>query len=123
MNYPVESGRKEKIQSSTDNWIIRDSYKPISLSGDGRYRWCRSVILATVAAKDDKKLNYPDTYIKYLYWHDLPDWNECTKKSKGVLKVTFNFKVYKKVIYKKRYGNTVFYNCEKWIMFGYCCKM
>jgi len=24
LNYPVEPGRKEKVQSSTDNWIIRD---------------------------------------------------------------------------------------------------
>ena len=24
LNYPVEPGRKEEIQSSTDNWIIRD---------------------------------------------------------------------------------------------------
>lgn len=26
LDYPVEPGRKEKIQSSTDNWIIRAYY-------------------------------------------------------------------------------------------------
>ena len=30
LDYPVEPGRKEKIQSSTDNWIIREYMNHIS---------------------------------------------------------------------------------------------
>ena len=95
---------------------IKINKKKIDLS------WVRSVVVATVArfnttGKYTSKLKYPDNN-DYYYWHNKEDWERFTSASGTQVTFVDDPNVYR-VIIKKRYSDTYFYDKGKIVKKGH----
>ena len=70
-NNPEETGRKEKIQSSTDNWIIREAYeRDIFTAKDKQFKSRAFLKEAKVYMMDYINTLLPENYPKLTIFDD-----------------------------------------------------